>query len=59
VLVCSLMPSGPAIPLYAGGMANAGAAFAGDLGPWQARLLLAAAIAAPGDPTRTIATWLA
>jgi L-asparaginase len=46
VLVCSRVPSGPVMPLYTGGGADparAGAAFAGDLSPWQGRLLLAAA----------------
>ncbi|WP_199522484.1 asparaginase [Geodermatophilus marinus] len=58
VLVCSRVPAGPVAPLYAGGgaaLARAGARFAGDLGPWQARLLLAAALAVdPGDPQRVL-----
>jgi L-asparaginase len=64
VLVCSRVPSGPVVPLYTGGggadLARAGAVFAQDLGPWQARLLLAAALAlAPDDPQRVLADRLA
>jgi L-asparaginase len=63
VLVCSRVPSGPVAPLYAAGgarLARAGAVFAGDLSPWQARLLLAAALAlAPDDPQRVLADHLA
>src|SRR3982751_5920894 len=60
VLVCSRVPSGPVVPLYTGGggadLARAGAVFAQDLSPWQARLLLAAALAlAPDDPLRVVA----
>ncbi|MCZ2860551.1 asparaginase [Blastococcus sp. VKM Ac-2987] len=59
VLVCSRVPSGPVAPLYAGGgagLARAGALFAGDLSPWQGRLLLAAALSLdPTEPHR----WLA
>jgi L-asparaginase len=63
VLVCSRVPSGPVEPLYATGgarLARAGAVFAGDLSPWQGRLLLAAALAlAPADPQRVLAERLA
>jgi L-asparaginase len=64
VLVCSRVPSGPVVPLYTGGggadLARAGAVFAEDLSPWQARLLLAAALAlAPDDPQRVLADRLA
>lgn len=47
VLVVSRTGAGPVTGLYAGGgadLAAAGAVFAGDLSPWQARLLLAAAL---------------
>ncbi|MGY1709859.1 asparaginase [Geodermatophilus sp. SYSU D00758] len=58
VLVSSRVPSGPVAPLYAGGgasLARAGARFAADLSPWQARLLLSAALAlAPQDPHRVL-----
>jgi L-asparaginase len=58
VLVCSRVPAGPVAPLYAGGgasLASAGARFAGDLSPWQARLLLGAALAiAPDSPHRVL-----
>ena len=54
VLITSRVGEGPVAPLYAGGgadLAAAGAVFAGDLSPWQARLLLAWVLAgtAPGD----------
>ena len=62
VLVCSRVPAGPVVPLYAGGgarLARAGAVFAGDLSPWQGRLLLAAALSvAPDDPQRVLAEHL-
>jgi L-asparaginase len=62
VLVCSRVPSGPVAPLYAAGgarLARGGAVFAGDLSPWQGRLLLAAALAlAPDDPQRVLARHL-
>lgn len=62
VLVCSRVPSGPVAPLYAGGgasLASAGAVFAGDLSPWQGRLLLAAALSLdPQDPYRVLADRL-
>ncbi|MGY1637811.1 asparaginase [Geodermatophilus sp. SYSU D00742] len=62
VLVCSRVPSGPVAPLYAGGgagLARAGALFAGDISPWQGRLLLAAALAHdPRDPRRVLADRL-
>ena len=59
VLVSSRVPSGPVVPLYTGGggadLARAGAVFAGDLSPWQARILLAAVLAvAPDDPQRVL-----
>jgi L-asparaginase len=58
VLVSSRVPSGPVAPMYAGGgasLARAGARFAGDLSPWQARLLLTAALAHdPDDPQRVL-----
>ncbi len=63
VLVCSRVQAGPVVPLYAAGgarLSRAGAVFAGDLSPWQGRLLLAAALAvAPGDPQRILADHLA
>ena len=59
VLVCSRVPSGPVVPLYAGGgasLARDGALFGGDLSPWQGRLMLAAALALdPQDPGRVLA----
>ncbi|WP_104523503.1 asparaginase [Blastococcus atacamensis] len=62
VLVCSRVQSGPVLPVYAAGgarLARAGAVFAGDLSPWQGRLLLAAALAlAPDDPQRLLASQL-
>ncbi|MCF6509669.1 asparaginase [Blastococcus sp. MG754426] len=59
VLVCSRVPSGPVAPLYTGGggadLARDGAVLAGDLSAWQARLLLAAALAvAPHDPLAVV-----
>ncbi|MCZ2816145.1 asparaginase [Modestobacter sp. VKM Ac-2984] len=63
VLVCSRVPAGPVAPVYAAGgarLARGGAVFAGDLSPWQGRLLLAAALAlAPDDPQRVLAQHLA
>ncbi|CCG03985.1 asparaginase [Blastococcus saxobsidens] len=63
VLVCSRVPSGPVVPLYAAGgarLARGGAVFAADLSPWQGRLLLAAALAvAPEDPRRALTQQLA
>jgi len=54
VLVASRVAEGPVTPRYAAGgaaLAGVGARFAGDLGPWQARMLLALALAvAPDDP---------
>ncbi|TYP90430.1 asparaginase [Blastococcus xanthinilyticus] len=62
VLVCSRVTSGPVAPLYAAGgarLARGGAVLAGDLGPWQGRLLLAAALAlAPDAPLRVLAQHL-
>ncbi|WP_346623812.1 asparaginase [Blastococcus montanus] len=64
VLVSSRVPSGPVAPLYTGGggadLARDGALLAGDLSPWQARLLLAAALAvSPDDPLTVVAGHLA
>ncbi|SEK57855.1 L-asparaginase [Blastococcus sp. DSM 46786] len=64
VLVCSRVPSGAVAPLYTGGggadLARDGAVLAGDLSPWQARLLLAAALAvAPHDPLPVVRDHLA
>ncbi|WP_065388601.1 asparaginase, partial [Saccharomonospora iraqiensis] len=53
VLVTSRTGAGPVVGLYAGAgadLAAAGAVFAGDLSPWQARLLLASALVAEGEP---------
>jgi L-asparaginase len=62
VLVCSRVQSGPVAPLYAAGgarLARGGAVFAGDLSPWQGRLLLAAALAVdPREPQRVLARYL-
>lgn len=63
VLVCSRVPSGPAVPLYGGGggvdLVKAGAVFAGDLSPWQARLLLSVALTAtPLGAARAVSGWL-
>ncbi len=63
VLVCSRVPSGPVTPVYTGGggadLAAAGAVFGDDLSPWQARMLLAAAVAAaPEDPRELVSQWL-
>jgi L-asparaginase len=58
VLVTSRVPAGPVAPLYAAGgarLARGGAVFAGDLSPWQARLLLSAALALhPDSPQRVL-----
>ncbi|TDQ55420.1 asparaginase [Actinorugispora endophytica] len=67
VVMASRTGSGPVVGLYNGGgadLAAAGAVFAGDLSPWQARLLLAAALSAesgaadPDAPARRCRTWL-
>ncbi|MGC9670688.1 asparaginase [Planosporangium sp. 12N6] len=63
VLVCSRVYSGPVVPLYTGGggadLVRAGALFAADLTPWQARLLLATALAVdPHDPLRIVRAYL-
>lgn len=67
VVVTSRTGSGPVAGLYAGGgadLAAAGAVLAGDLSPWQARLLLAAALAAepgaadPQAPAHRCRSWL-
>ena len=63
VLVTSRVTAGPVSPLYAGGgsadLARAGAVFAADLSPWQARLLLSAALAgATDDPGAAVNEWL-
>ena len=58
VLVCSRVASGPVFPIYAGGgasLAKAGARFAGDLSPWQGRLLLTAVLALDSEnPQRAL-----
>ncbi len=63
VAVASRTGAGPVEGLYAGGgaeLARAGALFAGDLSPWQARLLLAVALAtAPEDPVGAARAWMA
>jgi L-asparaginase len=63
VAVASRTGAGPVEGLYAGGgaeLARAGALFAGDLSPWQARLLLAVALAAaPDDPLGAAREWAA
>ncbi|MDL5157467.1 asparaginase [Actinomycetospora termitidis] len=62
VAVASRTGSGAVEGLYAGGgaeLARAGALFAGDLSPWQARLLLAVALAAhPDDPIGAAHEWM-
>ncbi|ASR35540.1 L-asparaginase [Prauserella marina] len=55
VLVTSRTGEGPVAGLYAEGgaaLAEAGAVMAGDLSPWQARLLLAATLAVESEPDR-------
>ncbi|MFD3976019.1 asparaginase [Streptomyces cyaneofuscatus] len=58
VLVCSRVPSGPVLPLYAGGggadLLAAGAVFGDDLSPWQGRLLLSVALAGSGGTTNGV-----
>ncbi|RCV50093.1 asparaginase domain-containing protein [Marinitenerispora sediminis] len=60
VMLTSRVGAGPVVGLYAGGgadLAAAGAILAGDLSPWQGRLLLAAALAAgAAEPSSTAAT---
>jgi L-asparaginase len=63
VLVTSRVAGGPVSPLYAGGggadLERAGAVFAADLSPWQARLLLSVALAAaPDHPGAVVRQWL-
>lgn len=63
VLVSTRVPSGPVQPVYTGGggadLAAAGAVFADDLSPWQARLLLAAALASsPEAAEQLVRDWL-
>lgn len=63
VLVCSRVASGPVLPVYGGGggadLAAAGAVFTDDLSPWQARMLLAVALAnAPDGAERLVRDWL-
>jgi L-asparaginase len=63
VLICSRVPSGPVTPLYGAGggvdLVRAGAVFASDFSPWQARLLLSAALAvAPEDPLQVVSAHL-
>ena len=46
--------------VFTGVQLRGGSVFAGDLSPWQARLLLAAALAlAPDDPQRVLPQHLA
>jgi L-asparaginase len=63
VAVASRTGAGPVEGLYAGGgaeLARAGALFAGDLSPWQTRLLLAVALTtAPDDPVGAAQAWMA
>lgn len=63
VAVATRVPAGPVHGHYAGAgaaLAAAGAFMAAGLSPWQARLLLATAIAAaPGSPLRVARRWLA
>jgi L-asparaginase len=62
VLISSRVTTGPVAPLYAGGgteLDRVGAVFADDLSPWQARLLLAVALAVPGrDAATVVRSWL-
>ncbi|MFF3467323.1 asparaginase [Streptomyces sp. NPDC001984] len=63
VLVCTRAFSGPVAPLYtAGGGADlerAGAVFASDLSPWQARMLLSVATGHKSeDPGAVVRQWL-
>lgn len=64
VLVTSRTGAGPVTGLYAGGGADlqaAGAVFAGDLSPWQARFLLAAGLAVEENSdrvSRCCSEWL-
>lgn len=62
VVVASRVGSGPTAGLYGGGgggadLERAGAVFAGDLSPWQARLVLAAAMVR-ASRTRNAAEWV-
>ncbi|WP_019630656.1 asparaginase [Actinomadura atramentaria] len=65
VAVASRTGAGAVVGAYAGAgadLARAGAVFAGDLSPWQTRLLLATALAAGGDARGVAAQcrdWLA
>ncbi|PRY12614.1 asparaginase [Kineococcus rhizosphaerae] len=63
VVVCSRVPEGPVAPVYGSGgsaLQRGGAVLAGDLSPWQARTLLAVALAdEPHDPVRACATAFA
>jgi L-asparaginase len=57
VLVASRVPAGPVSPRYATGGAallDRGALLAGDLTPWQARMLLVLALAADPAQARTL-----
>lgn len=63
VVITSRVPEGPVAPLYGSGgsaLQRGGAVLAGDLSPWQARTLLAVALAAdPDDPVRACAAAFA
>ncbi|WP_018657188.1 asparaginase [Actinomadura flavalba] len=65
VAVASRTGAGPVLGLYAGAgaeLSRAGALFAGDLSPWQARLLLAASLVDGGDAAGALARcrdWMA
>jgi L-asparaginase len=57
VLVASRVPEGPVSPRYAAGggaLVDRGARLAGDLSPWQARILLGLALAADPDEARAL-----
>ncbi|NYD23367.1 asparaginase [Kineococcus aurantiacus] len=58
VVITSRVPEGPVAAVYGTGSAllRGGAVLAGDLSPWQARTVLAVALAAdPSDPARACA----
>lgn len=63
-VVCSRTGSGPVLALYTGGggadLERAGAVFAADMSPWQARLLLMAALRTePARAGEVVAEWCA